>query len=124
MDGMIMVSISENGIISMNTGDYFKAPLFINAGDALTPLRYVLEENDKVYFAILEPNQPFNFGVVRKIFTKDNLNTCGDVEIVLETSDTEKLLPGAYYYEIKLSIVRDNKEYVETIIPRRKIYLR
>lgn len=118
-----MTSISNNFIITMNSGDYFDYPLFINAGNEMMPLRYVLEDDDKVYFSIVEPNQSFEFGIVRKLFTKENLNRFGDVEVILNSSDTYNLLPGTYYYEIKLSIVRDNKEYLETIVPRRKLYI-
>lgn len=118
-----MACISQNGIITLNAGDYFEYPLFINAGSVLEPLRYILENDDKVYFSIMEPNQPFEFAIVRKIFTKDDLTPMGDVNVVLNSEDTEYLLPGCYYYEAKLLIRKDNKDFISTVVPKRKFYV-
>lgn len=115
-----MACISRNGIITMNAGDYFKYPLYINAGSVLEPLRYILENDDKILFSIMEANQPFEYGIVRKIFTKEHLNAFGDVEVEFEPKDTENLLPGNYYYEVKLLIRKDNKTYVNTVVPKKK----
>ena len=118
-----MASISKNGIITMNAGDYFKYPLFINAGSVMEPLRYILENDDKVLFSIMEPNQPFEHGILRKIYTKENLNVWGDVEVEFDSTDTENLLPGTYYYEVKLLINKDNKTCVSTVVPKKKFYV-
>lgn len=114
-----MYSISDNGIITLNRGDYFSVPLFINAGDTMEPVRYVLEGDDKVYLSVMEANTPFECGVIRKVFTKEDLNEFKDVQITLETSDTDKLLPGKYYYSIKL--VSD--DIIDTIIPNKLFYI-
>lgn len=118
-----MFSIANNGIVCMNCGDTLSVPLFINAGDVFQPIRYILEETDKVFLSITEPNQPFEFGVVRKIFTKENLNAFGDIVINLVSSDTEMLLPGTYYYEIKCQIGSSEKSDIATIVPKRKFIL-
>lgn len=119
-----MHKIAENGIITMTAGDSLLAPLYISYE---TPegseAYYTLEANDKVYFAILEPHQPFEAGLVRKIYTAENLNKYGCVIIELDATDTENLRKGTYYYEIKFSTVKNNKEYVDTIVPRRKLYI-
>jgi len=120
---MFSTGISNNGIIVINKGDTFYAPLFINIGDECTPERYILTEDDTVYFAICEPNQVFERGVIRKIYTANNLNEDGDVEIILNPEDTENILPGTYYYEIKLRVVRGDQEIVDTIVPRRKFVI-
>ena len=114
-----MYSISDNGIISLNRGDYFSVPLFINAGTVLEPIRYILEGDDKVYLSIMEGNQPFECGIIRKVFTKEDLNEYSDVNIILESNDTEKLLPGRYYYSIKLV----SEGIIDTIIPNKLFYI-
>lgn len=122
---MFRTSISNNGIIVINRGDTFYAPLFINISEDEYPEQHILVGEEAVYFAICEPNQEFESGVVRKIFTKDDLTEDGDVNIKLEPSDTEHLLPGTYYYEIKVKIIDPDtsEEIIDTIVPRRKLVI-
>lgn len=121
-----MINIADNGIITMTAGDTFICPLFINAGNIASPLRYVLTDKDKIYLSIKEPGQPFEHAIVRKIFTEKDLNLYGDVMIRLENSDTENLLPGTYYYEIKFSHENTDKQIdkcLSTIVTDRKFYI-
>lgn len=118
-----MIRIANNGIITMTAGDTFKYPMFINAGNIASPLRYILTENDKVCLSIKEPGQPFEHAIVRKVFTKDNLNVFGDVVVELDNSDTENLVEGTYYYEVRLLYTNGDKTSYSTIIPDRKFYI-
>lgn len=126
---MFTTGISNNGIIVINRGDTFYAPLYINSEDIISPEIYFLTALDKVYFAICEPNQDFENGVVRKIYTRanqiiDETNTLfGAVNIVLESIDTKNLLPGTYYYQIKLKIDNGETEILDTIVPKRKLVI-
>lgn len=140
-----MLSISNNGIITVNRGDDFSIPLFINRGTELSPVRYTLTGDDEVYLGIfsagadylLDPeetkffvedevvylgipeiNRYFESAVIRKTFTKDNLNENGDVIIKFSNIDTRFLLPGKYYYQIRASITKDNDEYINTIVKK------
>lgn len=118
-----MINIAENGIITMAAGDSFSYPMFINAGNKLAPLRYTLTGEDRVYFVIGRPNQPFEHGEVRKIFTEEHNNEFGDVMIEIDHEDTRCLHPGTYYYEIRLSYNYEGKTYYCTIVPQRKFYI-
>ena len=114
-----MVSIN-NQIITMNRGDSFYIPLVINAGTKSLPDYYTITDKDTIYFAVEEPNQPFEFAIIRKTFGVEDL-VDGNVLIKLDSKDTECLLPGQYYYEIKIRHIEDeDKEYIDTIVPRRK----
>ena len=120
-----MFNINNTGIIQMNRGDTVEAPLFINKGTELDPLRYVLDASSQVYFAIEQPNQPFEYAIVKKVFTNKDLNSNNDVVIKLSSNDTLQLLPGKYYYEIKLNLynsISDSYE-VNTIIPQKELYI-
>ena len=122
-----MIDINNN-IITMNRGDTFSMPLHINIGTKYAPEYYTLEDGDEVYFALEEYNQPFEFALIRKVFNKSNLDGDGNVLITLSNNDTQCLLPGEYYYEIKLKHVyldeNDNEnEVVDTIVPRRKFII-
>ena len=115
-----MINISNSSTIEMNRGDTFIYPLFINKGSGIDPERYILSSNDKVYLSIMEPNQPFEFGLVRQIYTRNDLNTNGDVVLKLKSTDTQDLLPGVYYLEIKLKLNNGN---ISTIYPKKKFIL-
>lgn len=98
------------GIISLNRGDSAQLSLFINAGDELNPLQFAMTDSDNIYLAIEEPNQPFEKAIVKKVINNRNSikDKDGNFIIELEPKDTECLMPGLYYYEIKLRQLREN----------------
>ena len=117
-----MVNI-QNGIITMNRGDTFYMPLRINIGTKIAPTYYEITSADTIYFAIEEYNQPFEFALVRKMFTIEDKDENGDVIIKLKSDDTSHILPGEYFYEIKLRHDEENNEVIDTIVPRRKFII-
>lgn len=114
------VNISVNNIITITKGDYVCVPLFINIGTRLEMDNYTLKEGDIVYFSIMEPNQKFEEGVIRKTFNKNNLDSKGLVNIKIESTETDKILPGRYYMEIKLKLASGA---ISTIVPKTKFYI-
>ena len=119
---MFYTGITNNRIIVINRGDTFSMLLTINMGEPAEPIIYFLSPIDIVYFSICEPNQEFEEGVVRKKYTSDNQLEDGSIEIVLNSSDTEHLMTGTYYYEIKLKIGGE-EEIVNTLVPKRKLVM-
>ena len=111
-------------IITINRGDSVYFPLFINAGDEVFPIRYRLQEGDRLYFGIMEPNRYWEQSIVKKIFTNESeMTCCGDVIIHLTPEDTEYLIPGTYYYMIKL-LRQDGDSYdVTTIVDKTLFYI-
>ena len=121
-----MISIVNN-IITMNRGDTFSMPLQINTGTKYAPEYYIMTSNDTIYFALEEYNQKFENALIRKVFDINNV-VDGNVLIKLESEETQNLLPGEYYYEIKMKhIAHDDfdlpHEYIDTIVPRRKFII-
>ena len=112
-----MFDISNN-IITLNRGDTFSLDVNVNIGTTWDPTTYILEEGDKLYFALMEPNQPFECALIRKVFTKDDQDEDGCVIMNFKSEDTEFLLPGLYYYTIKLS--REDDTIVDTIVTKTK----
>ena len=118
-----MIDLSRNGIIEVNRGDSFELPLFINQGTDITPIRYNMKNsNSEVYVGVMEPNQPFERAIIRKKYTKDDVNENGDIVIKFSSNDTVCLLPGKYYYQIKIKLYNNydnNKEdcNINTIVP-------
>lgn len=121
-----MFNVSSNYIITATRGDSFTLNTFINLGTKLDPVPYFLEEGDKVYFGLMEPNRPFEHALIRKVFTIDDVNEEGQVVMNFSGEMTEHLLPGTYYYMIKL--VRPGKEsgeedQIDTIISKTKFVI-
>lgn len=120
---MFETSISNNGIIVINRGDTFTMRIAINFLNDIDLSDYEMGADDKVYFAICEPNQHFEEGVIRKIFTMADLDIDGNIKIELLPSDTYYVLPGTYYYEIKLKIGIGETAIVKTIVSKRKLVI-
>jgi len=115
-----MYTINRERIITMNRGDSLRVPLLINAGDKWHIVRYILSYDDEVCLSICEPDQEFEHGVLRQVYTKKDLNKQGDVMINISSDETEDLVPGLYYLEIKVKLTNGR---VGTIFPRRKFYI-
>lgn len=125
-----MFNINQNGIIVMTRGDTWESNIFVNLGTKVNPLPYVLTENDYLYFGVMEANVPFDCSLIRK---KIDMSACADsserpagyYKISFNHDDTSHVMPGNYYYEVKL--LRKNPENgvekVDTIIPRTKFVI-
>ena len=102
-------------IIKMNRGDTYEFNLTID-DEGSENGKYILQGNDTVYFGLMEPNSVFEQSLVRKStndcikFDKD-----GNFFITIEPEDTEHLLPGVYYYSIKLEVDHPQGETYESI---------
>lgn len=118
-----MATINNDGSIAISRGDVLSTPLFINAGLDDEPYRYDLRKypKSKIFFSITQPNQLFENGDIRKIFTVDDCNEFGDVIITLKSNETQYLKPGKYYYQVKL-VLEDGK--INTITNKELFYVR
>ena len=114
-----MLALTSIGQVRLTRGDTLVLPIEINQGDNLNPFRYDLQPLDEVYFALMEPNQPWEQAILKKKYTYiDQVN--GVITLKLRHSDTMCLYPGLYYYQIKVRIYDEEaKDYiVNTIIPK------
>ena len=116
-----MLDISKNGIVTVNRGDIFSLNVLVNAGTILEPVIYLMQEGDKLYFAVMEPNQPFEQALIRKVYTGESQDTEGNVLIDFASTDTEYLIPGKYYYTVKL--YRAEGGLIDTIISKTQFIL-
>ena len=116
---------SNSSIITHHRGDTLYQPIFINMGTYTRPSRYSLQPGDILYFGLMEPNTYFEYSILKKHFDYNSpKNAFGDTILMLEPQDTEFLIPGTYYYEVKLQQFDINgKEYVSTIIPKTLFYI-
>jgi len=134
-----MFTISNNNIITLTRGDEVTTPIFINWGTQLVPVRYELQEYDELLFCLYEPGYKERL-ILRKVYTRDDLNKYGDVVLHLDRSDTINLLAGCYYYEVDVirRVVEDDssdsdssdssdepeiEEVYNTVVPRTKFFI-
>lgn len=105
-----MIEIKNNGFVTINRGDAFSVPIFINAGTCDAPIRFKIKDfpNAAVLFSITAPHQNFNDGIIRKVFTVKDTNEYGDIMVELTSAETKNLPIGKYYYQFKL-FLQDGK---------------
>lgn len=121
-----MFNITYNGIITVTRGDSFEIPLMLNAGSNMDPLHYHITENSIIYFAVTKPNQPFEQALIKKKYDISDIDENGNVVIVFRPQDTECVLPGKYYYQVKLQRFwsDDPEDYtVDTVIEKTQFFI-
>lgn len=121
-----MINIDRNGNISINRGDTFKVPLFIDCSkDIFNSIRFPLKERDEIYFYLVEPNTPSKFPLIKQIYKKEDINENGDIILKFIHDDTCWINPGTYYYEIKLrrKLEEGFEDILVTIVDRRKFVI-
>ena len=122
-----------NNIIMLNRGDTYEFDLTIDDATSADG-RYHIQGDDTVYFGIMDPHQPFEEALVKKRFTVDDTDASGNLTVVIEPGDTLDLLPGTYYYAVKIHLQHDNIHpetnevlgYVDkvfTVIQKTKLFL-
>lgn len=96
--------------------------------DEISPTQpYKLQDGDMVYFGIMLPGQRFEDAIIKKRFLykrDDALHNCNGwclhykqirIKIRIAPEDTVDLLPGVYYYAIKIKRSRKTKQESEAI---------
>lgn len=115
-----MFSVSVENDIVITRGDNASFALYINQGTPAEPERYELRDDDEVCFAVMEKNQVFEEAMLSKFFYKEDQNVDEDLRIVLTYLDTENILPGKYFYTIKLKSIINEEIRIQTLISNRK----
>lgn len=105
-----------SNIIKINRGDTFSFDLNIVDDNSPTG-RYILQGEDVLYFGIMDPHQPFEDALVKKSYTKEDCDEDGNFIITIKAEDTLDLMPGVYYYAVKLHrLVDDEEDYIDEVI--------
>jgi hypothetical protein len=76
----------------------------------------------------MEPNQDWEWASIKKVYDFNawrlNNKSC---QIYISSEDTESLIEGTYYYQVKLYIKKDpkmlNNESITTIVPKTKFII-
>ena len=117
-----------NNIIVLNRGDSYEFDLTIN-DETSNDGRYHLKGDDAVYLGIMDPGQTFEEALIRKKVTVDDTDAEGNFNFEITPEDTLDLLPGKYFYSVKLRMSHiddysgETIEKVITIINKTKFIL-
>ncbi len=133
-----MFNISKNGIITIHRGDTFTLPLTINLGTGVNPSYYepkIYKDDqgnvidcDEIFLAVLEPGQKWEDAIIKKYLSADQFDFEYDTyDVHFYSEDTLHLVPGNYYYEVKLRrsprSCNDGFESIDTVVPRTKFII-
>lgn len=121
-----MFQQTYNGIINVNRGDSFELSIPLNYGTNLNPDYRPLTPNSYLYLGIMEPNQPFENALIKKRCTIEDMVNNRSVLIKFKPQDTQCVLPGKYYYQVKVQTFLSDKvdDYlVDTIVDKTLFYI-
>lgn len=114
-----MLTISNNNIIRVIRGDSFTLNFRDFVVNTLEP-DCTLHPGDSLYFGLMEPNKPFECALIRKKVTNDTESDMESVFMEFSPEMTERIMPGVYYYSVKIE--RANGK-VETLVKKTKFYI-
>ena len=103
-------------IVLLNRGDSLELTLALS----IDGISYTMTEGDRLYFGVMRPDQLFEDAFIRKVYTADDYNEYGFLVIKLKPEDSLWLLPGVYYYSLKLKKADGS---VTTILPKTKFVI-
>lgn len=112
--------IEKNFVITINRGDYLEKEFVFTTGPFLEEKPLVVNEGDIIFFGLMDPNQHFEHALIKKEFGKKDITEDGEFTLILESEETLDLVPGIYYYSIKL-LTSDSK--IKTLIPKTKFII-
>lgn len=137
------MNITRTGIITIHRGDTFSITVSTNVGSISNPSYPTFKLGDKIYLGVMEPNQDFENAIIKKVlvFTTDFTADSKTVTFSFTPTDTEYLLAGNYYYEVKemlplssiyesgdvalteSGVITDGNSQIFTILPKTKFII-
>lgn len=121
-----MVHQISQGLITVHRGDTFNLPLSLNVGTPLNISNFGMQQGDVARLRLFVANEPWEDYVLSKDATIENVTIENEIEYVtfsFNERDTQHIIAGEYYYELKVLSTRDNVDYITTVIPRRKFVI-
>lgn len=119
-----MFVVIEDNYLKMNRGDSYTLPIVINEGTKLCFKQYQLRQFDKIYVGIMEYGQSFENAIIRKVLSITSpTNKYGHPLLKLVPRDTEYLITGKYFIEIKLVQKENDEDIVTTILPMKEFFI-
>ena len=114
---MSLYLIKKNKVITMTRGDSTSLKIEVNTSDFPAQIN----TGDLFFFGVMEPNQPFEKAIIKKELAYENYDSShGTLKIDIEPEDTIELIPGTYYYQIKVLSKNDGDPRIDTVVQKTK----
>lgn len=104
----------NNEILQMTRGDDVDFTFVINSGTPLCPVITILDDIERedgctlkkeaLYFGVMESNQRWEDAIIRKKLTAEDEDEYGNIHLHLDSEDTADLVPGTYWYMVKIEV--------------------
>lgn len=108
-----MIHQDLNNLIYLNKGDSGSILVKLWKGCPAFPIPIDIKDSDLILFGVFEPCSCFENALIRKVFTKEDIDLKNNKLIInLLPKDTEYLIPATYYWTVK--IVTQNEDSVIT----------
>ena len=122
---MSLYLIKKNQVITMTRGDSISFSVDITKGKFPFIEKYILSDDDVLYFGLMRPNQPFECAFVKKEYHYDDYDyEGGSLKVTIDPEDTIDLEPGVYYYQIKVLYKDEAGEiHVDTVVQKTKFII-
>lgn len=112
--------INKNNVITINRGDYAEFKFKFKVGKFPYDHDLIVNDGDILFFGLMDPGVHFEHALLKKEYTSNFINDEGYFILTLESDDTLELVPGVYYYEIKLL---DINAHITTLIQKTKFII-
>lgn len=110
-------------IITINRGDSYDFTILITENSDSDEF-YMLNEDDAVYLGIMPPHFRFEDAFIKKIYFAKDQGKDGNIIASIKPEDTIDLIPGVYYYTVKLrQHIGSDQENVLTVINKTKFVI-
>lgn len=84
-----MLNIDNSGNITINRGDTFRVPIFIDISkNIFHSIRFPFKEGDILYFFLIEPNTSLRHPLLKQVYKEEDKNNNGDVLLKFISDDT------------------------------------
>lgn len=119
-----MFNINFNGVVNVSRGDSFEIPVKIVVRNKMDKVDYEVKNTDLIYLGVMEPNQPFETALIRKKCTIEDMDENGNIVFSFTPEDTQCVLPGRYYYQVKLQTFNEDGSYnVYTVVDKTLFFI-
>lgn len=112
--------IEKDHVITINRGDFLEKKLKLTTGKFPHEKLLEIGEHDIIFFGLMDPHQHFEHSLIKKEFDKTDFDEEGLFVLTLESEETLDLVPGTYYYSLKLL---NEEAEIRTLIQKSKFII-
>lgn len=119
-----MYRVEHNNVLAIPKGDITVIPVEVVFTQFPENYKIILDQNDKLFFGIMEPNHSFDEAIIKKEYQVDSITPDGYLNILIRPEDTACIDPGTYYWSVKvLYTLSEGDTRITTLVDRSKMII-